>query len=47
MAEKYTFLTSAELQAALVGMNPSAMKDIVQIEDGTTAALQITHSIRS
>lgn len=47
MADKYTFLSSAELQAALVGMNPSAMKDIVQIEDGTTAALQITHSIRS
>lgn len=47
MSETPTFLTAAELQAALVGMNPSAMKDVGLIEQGTTAALNITRSIRS
>jgi hypothetical protein len=42
-----TFLTAAELQAALSGMSPSAAKDVGLIEQGTTAALTITRSIRS
>ncbi|KAB2933225.1 MAG: hypothetical protein F9K24_07715 [Leptonema illini] len=47
MSETSTFLTAAELQAALAGMNPSALKDVGLIEQGTTAALTMTRSIRS
>lgn len=41
------FVSSIELNASLLGLNPSIEKDIRNIEQGTTACLLMTHSPRS
>ena len=42
-----TFLTAAELQSALAGMNPSTLTDVSLVEQGTSSMLLMTHSVRS
>lgn len=41
------FVSSIEISASLLGLNPSIEKDIRNIEQGTTACLLMTHSPKS